>query len=140
MSFRFEGLEIWHLSLDLASQVCDCLKNFPKEETFGLSQQIRKAAFSINLNIAEGSGRRTKKEFCHFLDIAKGSIFELVAGFYIALNRGYASEQQQKLVYNSSVVLAKKMSAFQTSLKSNHKPLNPKGEQYAISNPPGSVP
>ena len=117
VSFRFESLEIWHLALDFASIVCDDIEDFPKEEIFGLVQQIRKAAFSVSLNIAEGSGRKSKKDFSHFLDIAKGSIFEVVTGFFIALKRNYVSEEVHRSVYDSSMVLAKKISAFQMTLR-----------------------
>jgi four helix bundle protein len=76
MAFRFEGLEIFHAAIDFSATVHETVKTFPSEERFDLTSQARRAANSIVLNIAEGSGRGTKKDFSHFLDMALGSIFE----------------------------------------------------------------
>jgi four helix bundle protein len=81
MAFRFEGLEIFHLAVEFSVGVHDLVKKFPAEERFDLTSQARRAANSIALNIAEGSGRGTKKDFSHFLDVALGSTFETVACF-----------------------------------------------------------
>jgi 23S rRNA-intervening sequence protein len=70
MAFRFEGLEIFHIAVDLSARVHELVKKFPAEERFDLASQARRAANSIVLNIAEGSGRGTKKDFSHFLDMA----------------------------------------------------------------------
>jgi four helix bundle protein len=89
MAFRFEGLEIFHAAIDFSAQVYETVKKFPPEERFDLASQARRAANSIVLNIAEGSGRRTKKDFSHFLDMALGSIFETVACFFVARRQSY---------------------------------------------------
>src|ERR687896_1330446 len=81
MAFRFEGLEIFHAAIDFSARVYEMVKKFPADERFDLTSQARRAANSIVLNIAEGSGRGTKKDFSHFLDMAIGSIFETVACF-----------------------------------------------------------
>lgn len=82
MAFRFEGLEIFHAAIDFSAKVYETVKKFPVEERFDLTSQARRAANSIVLNIGEGSGRGTKKDFSHFLDVALGSTFETVACFY----------------------------------------------------------
>src|SRR3989442_11062264 len=86
MTFRFEGLEIFHAAIEFSARVHEGVKTFPFEERFDLTSQARRAANSIVLNIAEGSGRGTKKDFAHFLDMALGSTFETVACFFVAEN------------------------------------------------------
>jgi four helix bundle protein len=66
MPFRFENFEVFHLALEFAARTDEHLKRFPVEERFDLVSQTRRAANSITLNIAEGSGRGTKKDFSHF--------------------------------------------------------------------------
>src|SRR5882672_6528947 len=93
MAFRFEDLEIFHLALEFATKAYTATKRFPTEEKFDLTSQARRAVNSIALNIAEGSGRGTKRDFSHFLDIAVGSTFEVVTCFFLAKKHGYISEQ-----------------------------------------------
>ena len=93
MTFRFEGLKIFHAAIDFSARVYEKVKKFPSEERFDLTSQARRAANSIVLNIAKGSGRGTKKDFSHFLDMAVGSTFETVACFFIAQKQSYVSQQ-----------------------------------------------
>ena len=78
------GLEVWRRSIDLASEVYKITKSFPRSEMFGLTAQMRGASVSIASNIAEGSGRRTTKDFISFLHIARGSLAELETQIAIA--------------------------------------------------------
>jgi four helix bundle protein len=94
MAFRFEELEIFQLALDFAARVYERTKRFPSDERFDLTSQTRRAANSIALNIAEGSGRGTQKDFSHFLDIAVGSTFEVVTCFFLAKKHGYIFERE----------------------------------------------
>ena len=73
----FRGLLVWRQAMDLAKSCYFLSKRFPREELYGLTSQIRRAAISIPANIAEGSGRTTKKDFVNFLRIAQGSLREL---------------------------------------------------------------
>jgi 23S rRNA-intervening sequence protein len=72
MAFRFEGLEIFELAIDFARVVYEITRQFPREEMFGLTANLRRAATSVALNIAEGAGRGTKRDFAHFIDVAAG--------------------------------------------------------------------
>lgn len=73
----YENLKVWQLSIDLVTNVYLQVKLLPQEETYALSDQIRRSAVSVPSNIAEGSSRNSKKEYVQFLYIALGSICEL---------------------------------------------------------------
>lgn len=77
MMVDFKRLRIWQLGLEIAEKCYLFTKDFPRDEQFGLTNQIKRSGVSISSNIAEGSGRGSGKEFCHFLSIAIGSCFEL---------------------------------------------------------------
>ena len=74
---NFRNLEVWSQSLELVKEVYTITQKLPKDEKFGLTSQMRRAAISIPANIAEGASRRTSVDFARFLDIALGSSFEL---------------------------------------------------------------
>lgn len=121
MAFRFEGLEIWRLSIDLASHVYEVTENFPKNEVFGLRSAIRNAASSIPMNIGEGSGRGSKRDFSRFLNIAMGSIYEVITGMAIALKRRYVTAEEYRATYAEAEILAKKITRFQDTLVPNRR-------------------
>ena len=117
MAFRFEGLEIFHAAIDLSVTIHELVKKFPAEERFDLTSQARRAANSIALNIAEGSGRGTKKDFSHFLDMALGSTFETVACFFIAEKQSYISKQDLDAIKSSAESVGKRINAFKRTLR-----------------------
>lgn len=80
---------IWQKAADLAVKVYDITRSFPKEEIYGLTSQLRRSAISIASNIAEGSGRNSKKDFNNFLGIAYGSTCELETQMVIAERVGF---------------------------------------------------
>lgn len=82
-------LDVWKLSMNLATQAYQETRAFPKEEAYGLTAQIRRAAVSIPSNIAEGAGRQTKREFANYLHIAQGSLSELDTLLELAVTVGY---------------------------------------------------
>lgn len=77
INMEYTSLEVWIESRKLTNLVYEKTKKFPKEELFGLTNQIRRCSVSIPSNIAEGCGRRTSNDTIQFLHIAKGSLFEL---------------------------------------------------------------
>ncbi len=89
---NYKELKVWQKSRVLVKTVYQLTKNFPKEESFGLVSQMRRAAVSIPSNIAEGAGRETNKDFCRFLDIAYGSSFELETQLLLCVDLEYISE------------------------------------------------
>lgn len=92
MTFNFEELEGWQLSLELINEVYALLAKYPEDERFDLVRQGRKSVTSISLNIAEGS-IRGKKEFSQFLRISLGSFMETVANLKIGVNRRYIAQE-----------------------------------------------
>jgi len=73
----FRGLLVWRQAMDLARETYLLTRTFPKEEIYGLTSQIRRAAVSVPANIAEGTGRATRRDFVNFLRIAQGSLREI---------------------------------------------------------------
>ena len=86
---RYEDLVVWQKAMLLAKRVYCIQKQLPKEEIYGLGDQIRRAVVSIPSNIAEGFGRDTDKEFKHFLSIARGALFETKTQLQLAESFGY---------------------------------------------------
>jgi len=84
-----EDLEVWKLSIQLVKDIYLITKAFPDGEKFCLISQMRRAAISVPSNIAEGAGRRSKKEFGNFLNIALGSLTELETQLIISKELGY---------------------------------------------------
>ncbi len=86
---RFKKLEIWKESLNFVCKIYKITKNFPKEELYGLTSQLRRASVSINLNIAEGAASKSDIEFRRFLIISLKSTYEVVAILEIILKLNY---------------------------------------------------
>ncbi len=116
MAFRFEGLEIWQLARAFADRVCTVTAQFPRKEDWALTSQMNRAAYSVVLNIAEGSGRSAQAEFNHFLSISVGSVFEVVAGLHLAKDRCYVDEPTFADLYAQAQTLARKINAFRNTL------------------------
>lgn len=113
--FNFEKLRVYEDSLIFVNHVYEAIKQWPADERFGLIDQIRRASTSVALNIAEGSSR-TKKDFCHFLDLSRGSCYECVSIFKIALNRKYMSNKEYQILYDEAEMIARKISALKNSI------------------------
>ncbi len=96
MAFKFESLTVWKKGFQLANDIDLLTESFPKKEIFNLSSQIKRAADSIVLNIAEGSTGQTKPEFKRFLNISLRSAVEVVACLMMAKARAYITEIQYK--------------------------------------------
>jgi len=95
-NYNFEKLEVWKLSLQTIKEVKKITKKFPSEEKYILVDQIKRASLSIALNIAEGWGRKTKKDFSRFISNAIGSTLEVIACLKIACDSDYLKEDEIK--------------------------------------------
>lgn len=90
-NYQFENLEVWKLAMNILHETYAIIKVFPKTETFGLSGQLRRAAASIALNLAEGSGQPTPKGFAVYIHRSKSSTLECVACLKIAAQENFAN-------------------------------------------------
>jgi len=99
MAFKFEKLRIRQVSLEVATNIHYLSKSFPKDELFSLTSQMRRAADSISLNIAEGSTGQSNKQFNKFLGYALRSGMEVITCLYLAKNRNYITQDQFKIYY-----------------------------------------
>jgi four helix bundle protein len=116
MAFRFEGLEVFQLAIEFARASYQVTKAFPREEMFGLTANLRRAATSVALNIAEGSGRGTRRDFMHFIDIAQGSVFEAIASFILAERLGYLGQNELAELREQADKLGRKLNSFKRTL------------------------
>ncbi|MFZ4764443.1 MAG: four helix bundle protein [Roseimicrobium sp.] len=88
----YRDLIVWQKSMSLVREVYAATHNFPKEEQFGLTNQLRRAVVSIPSNIAEGNGRGTTPDYIRFLQIARGSLFEAQTQIELSVQLGFLSE------------------------------------------------
>jgi four helix bundle protein len=113
----FRELVVWQKSVDLAEKVYLATKGFPKEELFGLTSQMRRAAVSIPSNIAEGQSRNSTGEFLQFLGIARGSLAELETQIELARRLGYLTPQQAEALLAECTEIGKTLSGLMKSLR-----------------------
>lgn len=116
MAFKFEDLKVWHIAADLSNEVDLLAKTFPVEERFSLASQLKRAADSVVLNIAEGSTGQTKPEFKRFLDIALRSAIEVVACLFLAHKRKYIGDEAFKKYYDEYEILCKMITKLRDSM------------------------
>ncbi len=114
--FNFEKLDVWQEALVLADLIYKLSSTFPAEERFGLTNQMRRAAVSISSNIAEGSSRGSGTDFGRFVEIAAGSLFEVISQARIALRQGFLSESDHERIYRLGEKLSKMLSGLRRSL------------------------
>jgi len=115
MAFSFENLDVYNKAIDFVSSIYSLTKAFPKEEMFGLTSQIRRAAVSIPSNVSEGSAR-SKKDFSRFIDMARESVFECVTLLQVSLKQGYISQKKFADLRNELTDLSKMLSGLKRSL------------------------
>ena len=114
--FRFQDLEIWELSIDIAEELFDIAEDLEEKRLYGFAEQLRGAGMSMSNNILEGSGSNSKKEFSQFLNIARRSTFEN-ANILILLNRrGLISNEDMDRLLERLDQLSRKITSFQRSL------------------------
>ena len=119
IKYNFENLEIYNLANDLVLEIYKIASHFPKEELFGLISQIKRAVISIVLNIVEGSGRSSKRDFSRFINQAIGSLLEVKAALILAVKLNYISNETGKEAFLLIDKLFFKLLAFKKALKTH---------------------
>lgn len=113
----YRDLIVWQKSMDLVERVYRMTGVFPKEEMYGLSSQVRRAAVSIPSNIAEGQARKSTAEFMQFLSIAQGSRAEVETQTLIAQRLGYVTESQIKEILSLLDEISRMLNTLRTKLQ-----------------------
>jgi four helix bundle protein len=114
--FRFEKLDVWHRAVDFADSVYLLTRQFPDDERFGLTAQMRRASVSISSNIAEGSGRVSDKDFARFIEIAYGSLMEVVSQARIASRQNFLSTEDRDALHKQAEDISRMLSGLRTKL------------------------
>lgn len=117
---RFEKLDVWQKAVLFANRVYELTRPFPDDERFGLTSQMRRAAVSISSNIAEGSSRSSDKDFSRFIEIAYGSVMEVVSQASIPKTQSFSKEENSQDLYKRADELARMLSGLRKSLKQNN--------------------
>ena len=105
-------LEVWIETRNLTNLIYNISKQFPKEELFCLTNQMRRCAVSVPSNIAEGIGRQTAKDTINFLYISRGSLFELETQLYIAQDQKYIDENSFNFILSQIQICKKLLNGF----------------------------
>jgi four helix bundle protein len=114
----YKDLLIWQKGIKIVFLVYQLVKSFPQEELYALSSQLKRAAVSIPSNIAEGYGRNTDKSFSHFLDISRGSLFEIETQLLLANELGFVKNQNlYKEILNQIEEESKMINGFSKTLR-----------------------
>jgi four helix bundle protein len=114
--FPFEKLETWHKAIAFADLVYTITRKFPDDERFGLTSQMRRAAVSISSNIAEGTSRFSKADYARFVEIASGSLFEVVSQATIGLHQNFLTEVEYRQLYQAAEEQGRMLSGLRKSL------------------------
>lgn len=122
--FNFEKLDVWHKAIDFADQVYALTKSFPEHERFGLTNQMWRTAVSVSSNIAEGSSRSSKSDFARFIQMAAGSVFEVISHATIAQRQDFLSEAAFVKLYTAAEEQSKMLTGLKKSLNSQLSTLN----------------
>ncbi len=117
----FKDLFVWQKGIEIVNNIYKATKNFPKDELYCLTSQIRRAAISIPANIAEGWGRGTTKNYIQFLEISRGSLYELNTLIIISFNQDYISQENCNEMENTINEIGRMLNALISKLESTNK-------------------
>ncbi len=120
--YGFEKLVVWQKARALVSKTYLITKDFPVEEKFGLTNQVRRAATSITANIVEGTTRSSPKEQAYYSQVSYGSLMELLNHFYIALDLGYITNKRLLELKSDISEISKRLSTLRKTELNRHKP------------------
>ena len=116
----FQDLIVWQKSIDLASEIIDLAENLETDRKhYRLIEQLEAAATSVPMNIAEGKGRFTKKDYGHFLIIARGSLFETMTLLEIFRKKSWITEEKFNSIEKQSIEISKMLTSIHYNLRIN---------------------
>jgi four helix bundle protein len=115
----YRDLIVWQKAMDFVVCVYQITPRFPKEEVYGLTQQLRKSSVSVPSNIAEGQGRKSTQDFLHFLSIARGSLNEAETQILIAERLRYLDESSKAELFSLSAEVGRLLNGLVKSLTQN---------------------
>ena len=124
-NFYYRRLDVYQNAKALSHEVCKLIKAFPIDERFGLCDQLRRAVMSIPINIAEGFGRISAKEKAHFIQIAFGSINEVMCELELAFDEGYINQEQLTTMESMILSVKKQLATLHRSVLNNGDNPNP---------------
>jgi len=117
MSFKsYKDLLVWQKSMDFIVLIYKSAKDLPKEEIYGLTSQLKRAALSVAANIAEGSSKRSTKEFMRFIAISYGSLAETETLLIAAEKLGYIKDADLKMILEQSAEIGRMLNGLRNSL------------------------
>ncbi|MBZ0155644.1 MAG: four helix bundle protein [Alphaproteobacteria bacterium] len=116
----YRELTVWQKSIELAGKIYTITQNYPAEEKFGITSQMRRAATSIPANIAEGQARRNTGEFLQSLGIARGSLAELETFLILSGNLGFLATPNSEKLLHACTEISKMLNALMKSLSTRH--------------------
>ncbi len=117
MAFKFENLNVWQKAIELSFDIHQLTKGFPREELYILTPQVKRAADSVALNIAEGSTGQTNAEFRQFVGYAIRSAIEVVSCLYIGQRRKLIKEKDFKDLYSKTEHIIRMLQSLRKSIK-----------------------
>ena len=115
-SFRFMNLEVWKDSIELNDTLFDLADAFVEARSYKVAEQLRGASLSISNNIAEGSGSFSNKDFAHFLNISRRSVFETANISFVAYRRKFINKDQLDQIINQLDILSRKLTSLRKSI------------------------
>ncbi|HFK5526360.1 TPA: four helix bundle protein [Elizabethkingia anophelis] len=115
-----KDLKVWQESMDLVTDIYELVQNFPAEEKYNLTSQIKRSSVSIPSNIAEGAGRKSNLEFIQFLNIASGSLSELETQLEIAIRLKFITENEE--LFKKIIFIRIMITNLKKSLSNNPSP------------------
>ncbi len=120
MAESYRELAAWKKAMELVTEIYQLTRTFPREEVYGLTSQLRRAAVSVPSNIAEGKGRWSKGEYRQFLSQARGSLLEAETQILIGLNLNYLSQAKVDAVLEKSAEVGRILNGLMSSMCSQH--------------------
>ena len=114
--FNFEKLDVWRKAIDFTDLVYNQTRQFLSDKRFGLTNQMRRAAVSFSSNIAEGTSRLSQTDYARFIEIATGSVFEVVSQAFIGRRQGFLNEEGFRSLYVGADEIGRMLSGLRKSL------------------------